>query len=380
MAKTALRLLSRYAVPILFLVVCTWAITVADMSLSRISTDVLERFFRNLFLVLSLVIPIVAGLGLNFGIVLGAMAGQVGLMVVQNGKVPGLGGISVAVICSIPIAMLLGWLTGLLFNRARGREMITGIILGFFANGIYQLLFLIMAGPVIPFHAKDVLLPQGMGLRVTINLTSVERGLDDVMSIPLQTSADVPAGTPGAKVQPDGSFVRVTRWGEIPVLTLLVNIALCILIWLLFRTKLGQDLRAVGQDPGVAEVAGIRVNRCRIIAIILSMILAGIGQIIFLQNMTVMNTFQSHEQVGFYAIAALLVGGATVSRVTIWNAIVGTLLFHTLISIISVAAQDPNLLNSPQIGEYLREFCLYAIIGTTIAIHAWRARSTARSG
>ena len=47
-------------------------------------------------LVLSLVIPIVAGLGLNFGIVLGAMAGQIGLMTVQNGKIPGAGGIAVA--------------------------------------------------------------------------------------------------------------------------------------------------------------------------------------------------------------------------------------------------------------------------------------------
>jgi simple sugar transport system permease protein len=351
----------------------------ADLSLSRLSTDVLERFFRNLFLVLSLVIPIVAGLGLNFGIVLGAMAGQMGLMVVQNGKLPGLGGLTVAVICSIPIAMLLGWLTGLLFNRTRGREMITGIILGFFANGIYQLLFLILAGPVIPLHAKDVLLPQGMGLRVTINLTSVERSLDDVLIISLKTTEEVSPDTPGAREQPDGSYVRTTRWGEIPVLTLLVNVALCVLIWLLFRTKLGQDLRAVGQDPGVAEVAGIKVNRCRIIAIILSMILAGIGQIIFLQNMTVMNTFQSHEQVGFYAIAALLVGGATVTRVTIWNAVVGTLLFHTLIAVIAVAAQDPKLLNSPQIGEYLREFFLYAIICTTLAIHAWRHRSRARS-
>ena len=234
--------------------------------------------------------------------------------------------------------------------------------------------FLILAGPVIPLDAKDVLLPQGMGLRVTINLTSVERGLDDAMVIPLTTTHEVVEGTPGAVQQDDGGYTRVVRWGEIPVLTLFVNVALCFLMWLLFRTKLGQDLRAVGQDPGVAEVAGIKVNRCRIIAIILSMVLAGIGQIIFLQNMTVMNTYQSHEQVGFYAIAALLVGGATVTRVTIWNAIVGTFLFHTLIVVISVAAQDPRILNSPQIGEYLREFFLYAIIGTTLAIHAWRHR------
>ena len=80
--------------------------------------------------------------------------------------------------------------------------------------------------------------------------------------------------------------------------------------------------------------------------------------------------FQSHEQVGFYAIAALLVGGATVTRVSIWNALVGTLLFHMLIVVVSLAGQI--LMGSAQIGEYLREFFGFAIIGTTLAIHAWR--------
>ena len=143
------------------------------------------------------------------------------------------------------------------------------------------------------------------------------------------------------------------------------------LIWF-FRTKLGQDLRAVGQDSHVARVAGISVARCRIIAVILSIVLAGIGQIIFLQNMTVMNTFQSHEQVGFYAIAALLVGGATVTRATIGNALLGTILFHTLIVVVALSGQ--KIMESAQIGEYLREFVAYAIIGVTLAIHAWKGR------
>ncbi|MFQ5503838.1 MAG: ABC transporter permease [Planctomycetota bacterium] len=342
-------------VPFVFFVISATGILWGELDLSRVSSDVSERFFRNLFLVLSLIIPIVAGLGLNFGIVLGAMAGQIGLMTVQNGRVQGLGGLIVAVACSIPIAILLGWLTGLLFNKARGREMITGIILGFFASGIYQFLFLILAGPVIPLRAKDVLLPQGMGLRVTINLTAVERGLDDIAAIPLELG---------------GSW-----WGELPLATLAVELGLCLLLVWFFRTKLGQDLRAVGQDMHVAEVAGIRVDRCRIIAVILSMVLAGIGQIIFLQNMAVMNTFQSHEQVGFYAIAALLVGGATVTRVTIWNAILGTFLFHTLIVVVSLAGQ--KIMQSAQIGEYLREFFAFAIIGTTLAIHAWRGKGRA---
>jgi len=366
-------IVTRNLVPLVFLAVSAIGIVWGEISLNRITSDILERWFRNVFIVLSLIVPIVAGLGLNFGIVLGAMAGQMGLMVVQNGRITGLGGIAVAVVCSIPIAMLLGWLTGLLFNRTRGREMITGIILGFFANGIYQFLFLILAGPVIPLRGADVLLPQGMGMRVTINLTSVERALDAPLDhvapdAPLRRAVESVFGENFQGAIPlrfGGDY-----WGELPLPTLAVVIALCLALAWFFRTKLGQDLRAVGQDSHVAEVAGIAVDRVRIIAIVLSMVLAAIGQIIFLHNMAVMNTFQSHEQVGFYAIAALLVGGATVTRVNIWNALVGTFLFHTLIVVVSLAGQ--KIMDSPQIGEYLREFFAYTIIGMTLAIHAWR--------
>ena len=113
-------------VPLLFLGITLFGIWVGQLRVTGISADILERVFRNMLLALSLIIPIVAGLGLNFGIVLGAMSGQVGLIIVENGEIPNLGGIAVAVICSIPIAILLGYLTGLLFNRTPGREMIAG--------------------------------------------------------------------------------------------------------------------------------------------------------------------------------------------------------------------------------------------------------------
>jgi simple sugar transport system permease protein len=310
-------------------------------------------------------IPIIAGLGLNFGIVLGAMAGQAGLILVENYEVSffgTFGGFAVAVCCSIPIALFLGYLTGLLFNRCRGNEMITGIILGFFANGIYQFVFLILTGPVIPFRNPDILLPQGTGTRVTVNLVAADRGLDapwEKLSIPLRFAED-------------GRW-----WGEIPIPTMIVAILFYLGIWLFLRTKLGQDLRAVGQDPHVAEIAGINVNRCRVIAIILSMVVAGVGQVIWLQNMGVMNTYQSHEQVGFYAVAAILVGGASVTRVRIWNPIAGVVLFHTLIVVISTSAMR---LGVAHLAEYFRQFFVFAVIGVTLAIHAAKIRRQGPGG
>lgn len=344
-------------VPLLFAAICAIGVIAGDLRLSSVLYEVGERVFRNLFLVLALVIPVVAGLGLNFAIVLGAMAGQIGLMVAESGEIGGIGGVGLAALVSLPIAALLGIATGSLFNKTRGREMIAGIILGFFASGVYQLLFLILAGPVIPLRDPDLLLPQGMGLRNTIDLVSTRRGLDSPFG------AD--AGFDGAWAVRSGGIT----WVEIPLFTLLACVLLVLAIRWFLRTKLGQDLRAVGQDSHVAEVAGIRVGRCRIIAICLSMALAAVGQVVFLQNMGVMNTFTSHEQVGFYAIAALLVGGATVSRASVRNAVVGTVLFHALIVIVSRAAQKTE---TPQIGEYFREFFVYAIIGATLALHAWR--------
>ena len=108
----------------------------------------------------------------------------------------------------------------------------------------------------------------------------------------------------------------------------------------------------------------------------ISTCLGGIGQIIFLSSWGTFNTYQSHEQVGPYAIAALLVGGATVVRANIWHAILGTILFHTLISVVATAAQTlvPASMGGAQIGEYIREFLVYAVIAVTLALHAWKAK------
>ena len=80
--------------------------------------------------------------------------------------------------------------------------------------------------------------------------------------------------------------------------TLLVVALLCVVLQYFMRTRLGQEMRAVGQDRHIAEVAGIDVDRIRIIAMIFSTVLAAWGQLIFLQNISTLNTYNSHEQVG----------------------------------------------------------------------------------
>ncbi|MBL8967160.1 MAG: ABC transporter permease [Spirochaetaceae bacterium] len=338
------------AVVILFIVIIAAAIPVSGFSPKYLVQEILTRLGRNAFLVLSLLLPVMAGMGLNFGMVLGAMAGQIGLIFVTDWNIVGLPGVMLAAIISTPIAVLLGWICGQVLNRAKGREMVTGYILGFFMNGIYQFLVLYAMGTIIPILTPAILLSRGYGIRNVIDLIGVRQSLDKL--IPLTV-----AGL------------------RIPAATYLVIAAMCVFIVWFRKTKLGQDMRAVGQDRGVSLASGIPVERTRVVAIIISTLLACYGQIIFLQNIGTLNTYNSHEQTGMFSIAALLIGGASVARASIPNVIVGVVLFHLMFILSPMAGK--NLIGSAQLGEFFRQFISYGVIALSLVLFAWKRQANA---
>src|SRR5699024_8124461 len=97
-----------------------------------------------------------------------------------NYGIGGIGGIITAIIVSTPIAIIFGYLVGNVLNKAKGREMITSMILGFFSNGLYQLVFIILAGSLIPFRNTKILKSTGIGLRNVIDLVSIRKSLDNL--------------------------------------------------------------------------------------------------------------------------------------------------------------------------------------------------------
>ena len=239
MTDKILRFLRRNIVPIVFLIICTIGFHYARIMWVFFASDLVTLLARNSFLVISLIIPVLAGMGLNFGIVLGAMAGQFAALVTYCFQLKGMFGFFMACLISVPFAVLFGWLTGMLFNRAKGKEMITGLILGFFANGLYQLVCLVLIGWVIPVADKSILLPSGVGLVNTIELKIWQYSLDKfwVLRIP---KADLPW------------FLSWMCNINIPILTLIIFGLLCLTFILLFRTKLGQNFRAFGQNRPIA--------------------------------------------------------------------------------------------------------------------------------
>ncbi len=338
-------LVSTYPVPVLFIVISALAIPVSGFSAGYLAQELITRLVRNSFLVLSLIVPIIAGMGLNFGMTLGAMGGQIALILVTDWNVLGLPGLFLAMLLSVPLSVLFGYATGRLLNRAKGREMVTGFILAFFANGLYQLVVLYGMGVVFPIRSSGLLLSRGYGVRNAINLAGVRQVLDHLLT------------------------VRVLGL-TVPLATLAFIALLCVFLLWFLRTKLGQDMRAVGQDMVVANASGIAVDRTRIVAIIVSTVLAGIGQMVYLQNIGTLNTYNSHEQIGMFSIAAILVGGATVSRARISNVFLGVVLFHLMFIVSPVAGK--NLIGSAQLGEFFRVFVSYGVIAIALVLHAWK--------
>ena len=468
-------------VVILFLLLCVGATAASKQPLTFVIPELFTRIARNAFIVLALIIPVITGLGLNFGIVVGAMAAQIALFLTTYWGFTGVGGFFITVALATPIALVFGFLVGKLFNLVKGNEMIAGLILGYFADGIYQLIFLFVFGGVIAMNNPTLMIATGVGVKNTIDLKdTVKYALDTIPMLTVleigfylviagllfttihkrikkqavnwkDTALKAPAAVfvyaltfigpveqflssdrllllsavelgclsvvlwqlfqivrhKMTKHTGAGSFgkrdtfdirralVFIVLAGavygltyipalfnvliavQLPVMTYICIGVLCVFNNLLMRTRLGQNMRAVGQNRAVANSAGIDVDKTRIIAMLFSTVLASWGQLIYLQNIGTMSTYGAHTQVGQFAIAALLVGGASVQKATNKNALLGIVLFHTLFIVSPLAGKE--LFGDPVIGEYFRVFVSYGVIAMALAMHAWKKPGTDKS-
>ena len=345
---------TRHLVPIMFMVICLIGYILSGAQIGFITSELANRLVRNTFLVLSLIIPIIAGMGINFGIPLGAMAAQVGLIFSQDLGFTGLLGILVAAVIALPIAIVLGIFSGNVLNRAKGREMITSMMLSFFMLGVYMLVIMFLTGPVIPIRDKSMLLSSGVGIKNSITLTSAG-AIDNALKYRIQ----IPLGNDQIKF-------------DIPVLTIIIIALLCVFITYFKKTKLGQNMRAVGLDQDVANNSGLNADKIRVKSIVYSTVLAAFGQLIYLQNIGTLATYAGLDQAALYAAAALLVGGASILKASIVNAIVGTALFHLMFIIMPLAGKEVT--GDAMVGEFLRTFISYAIVTISLIVHEYNRK------
>lgn len=264
--------------------------------------DTLVRFGMNAILVLSLVPMIQSGTGLNFGMPLGVEAGLLGAVISIELQLTGIAGFLGAILFSIPFALLFGWLYGHILNKVKGGEMMIATYIGFSSVAIMCIMWL-----VLPFKSQDMIWAYGgEGLRTTISVENYwHRVLDKFLHIP----SDI-----------------------LPLGEIFCFVALGAIIWIFFRTKTGYAMKAVGTNDKFAKATGIDIDKIRIKSVMMSTVIAAIGIVVYQQSFGFVQLYLAPFYMAFPAIAAILIGGASVNKATILNVIVGTFLFQGILT------------------------------------------------
>ena len=105
--------------------------------------------------------------------------------------------------------------------------------------------------------------------------------------------------------------------------------------WVLYRTRFGLRLRAVGENPAAVDTAGVSVVRLRYAAVVITGVLCGIGGAYLSTSLAAGFVKDMSAGRGFIALAALIF-----AKWRPWQALGAVLLFGALEAI---ANQFPNL-------------------------------------
>jgi simple sugar transport system permease protein len=298
-------------------------------------SDVLNRFGQNGLFVLALVPMIQSGCGLNFGLSIGIIAGLIGsTLSVQLGLI-GFAGFFGAVALALPFAVLFGWVYGKLLNKVKGEEMTIAMYVGF--AGV---MFMCIMWLALPYTAPTMVWGYaGKGLRTTITVEGFYRQvLNEFLAIRIGNSFVFPTGM------------------------LLFDGFCAFLVWMFLKTKTGTAMTAVGSNPDYARASGISIDKMRTISVIISTILGAVGIVVFQQSYGFIQLYTAPLAMPFAAVAAILIGGASVNKASMVNVLVGAFLFQGLLTM------TPSVINSAlhtDISEVVR-----LIVSNGIIIYA----------
>ena len=106
------------------------------------------------------------------------------------------------------------------------------------------------------------------------------------------------------------------------------------------KTRTGTALTAVGSNPEFARASGVNIDRARIISTVLSTVIGGVGILLYQQNFGFIQLYQAPLFMAFPAVAAILIGGASVNKASILNVMLGTFLFQGILTM------TPSVINS----------------------------------
>ena len=294
----------RVIIGVFFILLCFMTLWY-DLSLSTLLSNTIVRMGMNAIMVLAMVPGIQCGISLNLGLPIGLVAGLIGGLLTIELGIPGWGGFLFAIVAGSALAAVCGYLYALMLNRLKGSEMSVTTYVGFSIVSLMCIAWL-----VLPFKSLKLRWPLGTGLRNTIGLdgTNFRHILNDFLAFQI------------------GDFT-------IPTGLLLFMLFSCFVVWMFSRSRTGQAMQAVGNNPRFAESVGINVDKMRIIGTVFSTVLGAVGILVYSQSYGFMQLYTAPRQMGFIAASAILIGGASTSRCKISHVLIGTFLFQGVLTL-----------------------------------------------
>lgn len=291
-------------VAVTFFLVVAILVPVLRLNTDTLYSQAFTRMAMNGVLVLTMVPIMVCGAGMNFALPIGIICGLLGGLISLNMRLTGFVGFFVAILFSLPFSLLFGYLYGLLMNRVKGSEMMIATYVGFAMISVMCIVWLF-----IPIKNLILRMQMGRGVRKDVVLSDY-----------------------WAKILDDFHPIRIGGL-TIPTGTVLFVLAMCFLVYLYMNSKTGMMMRAAGQNPSLAQANGINVDRMRIWGITLSTVLGGIGILVYAQSFGFLQFYDSPKMMSFSAVAAVLIGGASNKRASIFNVIFGVMIFQGLLTL-----------------------------------------------
>jgi len=276
-------------------------------------SDVLNRFGQNAIMVLAMVPMIQSGCGLNFGLALGIVAGLLGATLSLQLQLHGILGFLGAIALASPFSIVFGWFYAKLLNKVKGEEMTIAMYVGF-----SFIMFMCIMWLILPYNNPTMVWGYaGKGLRTTITVEGY-----------------------WLKILNNFLAIKIGQFFVFPTGLLLFVGLFAFLMWLFLRSKTGTAMTAVGSNPDFARASGVNVDKMRTISIIMSTFLGAVGIIVYEQSFGFIQLYTAPSPMVFPAVAAILIGGASINKASMVNVLVGTILFQGLLTM------TPSVINS----------------------------------
>lgn len=287
-----------------YLLILLIVMPIMGLQVEMLYTQAFGRIGMYGILVLAMLPAIESGIKMNMALPLGVLCGLFGGVISMEVGMAGWSGFFTAILISIPIAVVVGIFYGMILNKIKGSEMMIATYSGYTAVALMCIVWM-----ALPIQNAEIRWPQGHGVRSIVTLTDkYEKILDHFLEI------------------------RITEELVFPTGLFLFFALACFIIWVFMRSKTGILMKTAGANPVLAEANGIPVNKMRILGMTISTVLGAVGIIVYAQSYGFFQYYMAPLNMAFIAVAAILIGGATVGKASIFNVVLGTVLYQSIMT------------------------------------------------